>query len=352
MALTFSSLDGFMAHGFDTLIDVRSPAEFAEDHVPGAINMPVLSNAERAEVGTIYKQESPFRARKLGAAMVFRNAAGHIAGPLADRGGRWRPLVYCWRGGQRSGSFAWMLSEIGWRADTVSGGYRSYRRLVNTYLYESPLPHRVVLLDGNTGTAKTDLLKTLAARGWQVLDLEAAAGHRGSLLGGCGEQPLQKAFESRLAGILSPMDPFRPVLVEAESSKIGARILPPSLWSLMKDAPRIEIEAPLAARVEYLSEAYTDILSDKSQLKDLLQHLRPVRGNAVVDGWMERIAAGDKRGLTAALMQEHYDPAYSKARAARGMTPLATLRARALDRRGLDETASEIEAVLNTNFPA
>ena len=124
MALTFPTLDDFFAHGFDTVIDVRSPSEYVEDHVPGAISLPVLDDEERARVGTIYKQESPFLARKLGAALVFRNAADHIAGPLAHHEGGWKPLVYCWRGGQRSGSFAWMLKEIGWRAEKIDGGYR------------------------------------------------------------------------------------------------------------------------------------------------------------------------------------------------------------------------------------
>lgn len=294
MTLTFQTLRDFHSHGFDTVIDVRSPSEYAEDHVPGAINLPVLNDEERARVGTMYKQQSPFLARKLGAALVFRNAAKHLEQRLTDYEGGWRPLVYCWRGGQRSGTFAWMLQEIGWRSETVQGGYRSYRRLVNDYLYDAKLPHPIVLIDGNTGTAKTDLLHILADRGWQVLDLEGAARHRGSLLGGLGDQPSQKAFESRIAGELAHMDPTRPVLVEAESSKIGERILPPSLWSRMKVAPRIEISSPIEQRVQYLVRAYDDVLSDGPRLTALLWHLRPVRGNEVVDGWIDRIALGDQ----------------------------------------------------------
>ena len=158
MALKFPDLTQLYAHGYDTVIDVRSPAEFAEDHLPGAINLPVLNNEERARVGTIYVQDSPFLARKLGAALVFRSAANHIEHHLSHHDGAWRPLVYCWRGGQRSGSFTWMLQQIGWRAEVVDGGYRTYRRLVNAYLYDDPLPHRLIALDGYTGTAKTDLL--------------------------------------------------------------------------------------------------------------------------------------------------------------------------------------------------
>lgn len=316
MALTFQTLSDFLAHGHDTVIDVRSPAEYAEDHVPGAINLPVLDNDERAEVGTIYVQESSFRARKIGAAMVFRNAANHIEHSLSAYEGGWRPLVYCWRGGQRSGSFTWMLSQIGWRAEVVQGGYQSYRRLVHAALYETSLPHQLVLLDGLTGTAKTEILQVVERLGGQVLDLEGLARHRGSLLGARpGGQPSQKRFESYIACALAGMDPTRPVLVEAEASKIGARILPPSLWEAMKTAPRIDVEAPFEARCDYLVEAYDDILSDADRLRAQLDPLRTHRSHAVVDGWISLIEAGDKRGLTARLMADHYDPAYRKARA-------------------------------------
>jgi tRNA 2-selenouridine synthase len=347
MALTFPDLPALLAHGFDDVIDVRSPAEFAEDHVPGAINLPVLDNAERARVGTIYVQDSPFRARKIGAALVFRNAAHHVETALADREGGWRPLVYCWRGGQRSGSFAWMLGQIGWRAETVAGGYRSFRRLVHEVLYERALPHRLVLLDGYTGTAKTELLHLMAKRGVQMLDLEGMAAHRGSLLGATARpQPGQKAFETAIAVALAGMDPARPVLVEAESSKIGARIVPPTLWAAMKRAPRIEVSAPVAARVAYLVRAYDDILSDGARLRGQLAPLVAHRGRAVVAGWSELIDAGDKAGLTRALMQQHYDPAYATSRRAVGARAVARVTARTLDAPGLAEAASAIEAVL------
>lgn len=347
MAMTFSSLTGFYDHGFDDVIDVRSPAEYAEDHVPGAISLPVLDNEERARVGTIYVQESPFKARKLGAALVFRNAASHIENRLSHHEGGWRPLVYCWRGGQRSGSFTWTLQQIGWRAEVVKGGYQTYRRLVNAYLYDTSLPHRFLLLDGYTGTAKTDLLKLVAARGGQVLDLEGLANHRGSLLGDMpAPQPLQKGFESALAGALCKLDPNRPVLVEAESSKIGQRIIPPAVWALMKAAPRIEVQAPVEARCRYLVRAYADILSDAEMLREKLGPLRAHRSNAVVDGWFARIGEGDKAGLTRALMVEHYDPAYEKSRRAIGAGVMASVDAGALDLAGLERAADRIMALM------
>ena len=347
MAIEFTSLKDLMAHGHDTVIDVRSPAEFAEDHVPGAINLPVLSNEERARVGTIYVQQSRFLARKIGAALVFRNAAAHVEQSLMHKDGGWRPLVYCWRGGQRSGSFGWMLGQIGWRSEVIDGGYRSFRRLVKQGLYDVPLPHRLVALDGYTGTAKTALLHLLTARGVQVLDLEGLAGHRGSLLGGMADpQPGQKAFETALATALLDLDPARPVLVEAESSKIGARIIPPSIWAAMKIAPRIEITAPVAARTAYLVRAYDDILSDGETLRRKLEPLRQHRGHAVVDDWFAMIGAGDKAGVTRALMQQHYDPAYDKSRNVHAFVTLAQVKAQSLDDKGLDAAADAIEAAM------
>jgi tRNA 2-selenouridine synthase len=348
MTQEYTTLRELLEHGFDTLIDVRSPAEYDEDHVPGAINMPVLSNAERAEVGTIYVQQSRFLARKLGAALVFRNAAHHVETRLRDKDGGWRPLVYCWRGGQRSGSFGWMLGQIGWRSEVVEGGYRSYRRLVKQMLYDVPLEHRLVALSGYTGTAKTALLQVLAARGVQVLDLEGLAGHRGSLLGGMkAAQPGQKAFETSLARALLDLDPARPVLVEAESSKIGARVIPPSLWAAMKLAPRIEVTAPITQRTAYLVRAYDDILSDGDGMRQKLDPLRVHRGHGVVDGWFDLIAAGDKPGLTQALMQQHYDPAYDRSRKANDTRTLAKVEAQELDDAGLEWIASQIERAMD-----
>lgn len=347
MPIEFESLTAILNHGFDTVIDVRSPAEFAEDHVPGAINLPALDNAQRAQVGTMYKQISPFDARKVGAGMVIRNVADHLDGPLAGKDGAWRPLVYCWRGGQRSGVFRTILSEIGWRAETVKGGYQSFRRLVNTYLYDDLLPHRIVLLDGNTGTAKTALLPRLAARGVQVLDLEGLACHRGSLLGAMpGGQPAQKGFETDLAIALRALDPSRPVVVEAESSKIGQITLPPSLWALMIRSPRIVLDVPLPARAVYLAQAYRDVIEDPEIVAKRLQPLRRVRGHAVVDRWISLSREGALVDLSMALMMEHYDPSYDKSRQIEGRDVLAVVEADTLDDAGQERAADAIVAAL------
>jgi tRNA 2-selenouridine synthase len=316
MAITLTSLTELATLGFDDIIDVRAPAEWADDHLPGAINLPVLDDAERAEVGTIYKQVSPFTARKVGAALVAKNASLHLQGSLADKPGGWRPLVYCWRGGQRSGSFASILAQIGWRVETIAGGYKAWRGLVVDALYDQPFPCRVVMVDGNTGSAKTDILKLLPGLGAQVLDLEGLARHRGSLFGGVpGGQPSQRAFEAELAMAMVGLDPSRVVVVEAESSKVGNCRLPPGLWKAMTQAPRVSIVAPLEARAEYLARAYADVSDDLERLAELIDLLRPAHSAEVIEGWHGLAAVGDFRALAADLMARHYDPRYAKHRA-------------------------------------
>ena len=341
------SLAEFLDADFDTIIDVRSPSEFAEDHVPGAVNLPVLSDEERARVGTIYVQDSPFRARKVGAALVASNAARHIEGPLAEKEGAWRPLVYCWRGGQRSGSFASILSQIGWRTEVVEGGYRRWRRLVNRALYEAPFPAPVVLLDGNTGTAKTDLLRRLERRGLQVIDLEGLANHKGSALGEQGTQPEQKGFETALAAEIARLDESRPVVLEAESSKIGRINLPPTVFSAMKAAPRLEIDAPVPARVAFLVEDYGAAVGNDDAFSERLDLLRPHQGHERVDEWQEMLRTGDLTGLATELITNHYDPRYAKVRQRIGGRVLQTLHADRLDDVGRETLADRIATLVN-----
>jgi len=315
MKLTLTHIGQLADLPCDTLIDARSPAEFAEDHLPGAINLPSLSDAERAEVGTIYVQDDRFKARRMGAALVARNVAAHLDGPLARHDGSWQPLVYCWRGGQRSGSFASILEQIGWRVRLLDGGYRAYRRLVATMLYEDTMPLRLVLLDGNTGTAKTRLLELLEEGGVQVIDLEGLANHRGSALGArAGGQPPQKLFEGRLAQKIASLDRARPVVIEAESHKVGIRIVPPSLWTAMKTAPVVRVSAPVEARARYLADAYADMTDEPEELCVSLDLLRPLRGHETVCHWQAMVREGDFTALAAELIAEHYDPGYERAR--------------------------------------
>lgn len=314
--VTLTSIADLASLPYDEVIDTRSPAEYAEDHIPGAVNLPSLSNAERAEIGTIYVQESRFLARRLGAAYVARNAAGHLLTHLADKPATYRPLVYCWRGGMRSNSIALIYGQIGWRVGVLEGGWRSWRRLVQQALYEAPFPGPVAVLDGNTGSAKTAILAKVRARGGQVIDLEGLARHRGSLFGLVpgDAQPAQKGFESALAHAMARLDPTRPVLVEAESNRIGELRLPPALWRAMQEAPRIEIAAPVAARAAWLTRAYADISADPEELAARIAALGPYHARETIAEWQALAGAGDFAPLAARLMQEHYDPRYAKTR--------------------------------------
>ena len=299
---------------FDMIIDVRSPSEFAEDHIPGAVNLPVLDDEERARVGTTYVQESRFLARRMGAALVAKNIGHHLETALANEGPDFKPLIYCWRGGQRSNSMALVLAQVGWRVIVLKGGYKTYRRAVQTRLYDDELGLRLVLLDGGTGTGKTEMLKSVARRGVQVLDLENLALHRGSLFGALEgkPQPSQKWFESTLMKALAGMDPSRPVLVEAESSKIGNRTLPPAVWRAMEQAPRIEISAPIEKRAEYLVNRYRDVVLNRELLERVLTQLEVYPGRKQLANWRELADAGQYEELVQQVVERHYDPAYAR----------------------------------------
>lgn len=346
MIRRIADLSPLARDGFDAVIDVRSPAEFALDHLPGAINLPVLDNAQRAAVGTEYVQGSKFLARRTGAAMVARNVAAHLEGALADRGGGFRPLVYCWRGGQRSGAMVTVMDQVGWPVTVLDGGYQTWRRQVKAALYDTPLQGRFVLLDGPTGAGKTALLTALSARGAQTLDLEALAAHRGSLFGALpGGQPSQKAFETRLHDALSRLDPARPVVVEAESSKIGARVIPPSLWAAMADAPVIRLDAPVAVRAARTMRDYAAFAADAAALDQALARLPRHHSKETLKGWRALAAAGDLETLAEALIVAHYDPAYRRA-GHKQEHPAAVVRIDALDEAALAAAANEISARL------
>ena len=299
-------------HAFDEVIDVRSPGEFAEDHIPGAINFPVLSNAERERVGTIYKQVSSFEAKKIGSALVSRNIAEHLETYFADKPKSYHPLVYCWRGGSRSGSLTHILQKIGFGAIQLDGGYKAYRRHVIAELASLParLSFRVVCAP--TGSGKSRLLQALAKQGAQVLDLEALAAHRGSLLGALPDQPQppQKHFESEIWDALSQFDVAQPIFVESESKKIGKLRVPEALIAAMRASACIRLDVPLAARVQLLTEDYAHFLHDPEDINNLVAHLTTLRGNEMVSAWQALASQHDWPGLVAALLEQHYDPAY------------------------------------------
>ncbi|MFZ2161140.1 MAG: tRNA 2-selenouridine(34) synthase MnmH [Sideroxyarcus sp.] len=302
---------------FDEIIDVRSPAEFAEDHIPGAISAPVLDNEQRAEVGTLYVQVSPFVAKKRGAALIARNIALHLETLFDDKPKQWKPLVYCWRGGQRSGAMAHILAQVGWSTGRLKGGYKEYRTQVLADLETLPdsLQFRVVC--GPTGSGKSRLLRVLQEEGAQVLDLEALAQHRGSLLGNLPDevQPSQKMFDSRLWDALRHFDAQRPVFVEAESKKIGLINTPEALLKKMRASECLSIEAPVEARVQLLMEDYKHFLSNPALLIQRLTPLLPLHGRQVLDHWQQLAEQGEWVVLVEKLLLQHYDPAYQRSTA-------------------------------------
>lgn len=297
--------------GFDDIIDVRTPLEFEEDHIPGAINLPVLSNEERVVVGTLHAEDA-FRARRLGAGLMTTNIGRMLAGPLADRPQGWRPLVMCWRGGNRSGGLATILARIGWRTAVLSGGYRAYRRAVI-----EDLPRQVERLQtrtvcGLTGVGKTRLLCALQAEGAEVVDLEGLACHRGSLLGAVpGQpQPSQKWFESMLWDRLRRVPDGQTLYLESESKKIGSLQVPDALLDSMRRGPTVWLEAPVMSRVRLLLEEYPEWVRAPQGLLDQLDRLIPLRGHEQISAWRQLIEQGDWEKLVAELLTTHYDPSY------------------------------------------
>ncbi len=336
---------------FDDIIDVRSPSEFEEDHIPGATNLPVLNDAERAEVGTVYVQQSRFLARRMGAAHIARNVGSHLEGALKDKGPRYRPLLYCWRGGQRSNSMATILSQIGWRVGVLGGGYRTWRRTVVARLHNKATNLRIVLLDGQTGTAKTDILHRLDANKIQTLDLEGIAAHRGSVFGAITTrpQPSQKLFESKIFNALRGLDTSRPILVEAESRQIGRRIIPPLVWLSMNIAHSIEITAKPEDRADYLVNSYADIISTNTGVEEALEKLRPFHSKEQLAQWRLHVAKGEYRALAFSLINNHYDPLYRRSRKRRhgGASHMITLNS--MDAAALNQAAGEIEKILHAD---
>lgn len=299
---------------FDEIVDVRTPSEFELDHIPGAINCPVLSDVERAAVGTMHAQESSFAAKKTGAALVARNIASHIENAFATKPKKWRPLIYCWRGGQRSASMTIVLRQIGWDARKLAGGYKSFRRHVVAEIDRQvpDISFRVVC--GLTGAGKSALLRGLQGSDAQVIDLEKLAAHRGSVLGNLPEepQPSQKMFESRIWHALRGIDSSLPVYVEAESRRIGNLRVPDSLINTMRGSPCIQLVASAPARVALLLREYVHFTQALTDLFVKLDCLTELHGRNRIERWKELARQGDWEAFVRELLEDHYDPAYRK----------------------------------------
>jgi tRNA 2-selenouridine synthase len=299
--------------GFSTIIDARSEGEYALDHLPHAVNWPSLNNEERIFVGTMYKQQGAFEAQKHGAAMVAANIARHIQREVLELPKNWQPLIYCWRGGKRSGSLSLVLGQIGFKVNLIEGGYKAFRAAMVEDIPKRVGPLQFKVISGPTGSGKTRLLYALAAEGAQVLDLEDLACHRSSVLGHIpGQpQPSQKRFDTLVWQALRSFDPARPVFVESESRKVGNLSIPESLMVAMRDSPCFELQLSLDERVALLMEDYNFFVDDQDLFCRRLDALVAIRGKAVVDAWKEQIHTGHIDQVVRDLLVIHYDPTYA-----------------------------------------
>jgi len=331
---------------FDEIIDVRTPAEFADDHIPGAINCPVLDNEQRIEVGTLYTQSSPFAAKKIGAAYVSENIARHLLQRFQERPRTWRPLIVCWRGGQRSGAMTYVFRRIGWDAQQLEGGYKNYRKQVVESLEQLPRRLRFKVVCGATGSGKSRLLQAAAQRGAQVLDLEELACHKGSVLGVLPDaaQPSQRMFETWLLVALQALDPARPVYVEAESRKIGSVQLPNALLETLRAGACINIEATFAARVEFLLRDYDYFVNAPDWLNSRLDELRHLQSRETIERWQAYARSAAWPALVSELLELHYDPLYrrSQNRNFSGLVTPQTFTTDDLSAAGIAALASQI----------
>ncbi|MDB5965497.1 MAG: Rhodanese-like protein [Polaromonas sp.] len=297
---------------YSVVIDARSEGEYAEDHLPGALNWPSLHDEERRIVGTRYKQISQFEAKKLGAALVAKNIAEHIQREVLDQPREWQPLIYCWRGGKRSGSLALVLDQIGFRVVLVDGGYKAFRAALVEDIAPLAARHSYRVICGTTGSGKTRLLQALQAEGAQVLDLEALANHRSSVLGMIPgmPQPSQKAFDRLIWTALTSFDPARPVYIESESKKVGNVAIPEGLITAMRASPCLQVELAEDERVALLLEDYDFFVKDIEFFCDRLEALLQARGKDTVRDWQARARAGDVASVVRELLVKHYDPVY------------------------------------------
>lgn len=291
-------------HAYDLIIDARSPREFSESHIPTAQNFYALNDEEHAQVGTTYKQVSPFDARVQGASFVCLNAARHIRDIYPAYTPNSKIAIYCARGGMRSSSLGTILSSIGYPIDRVVGGYKSYRAFVLDYLDNLP-PFHFITLAGNTGCGKSDLLNALE----NVVDLEKMANHYGSVFGDVGgDQPSQKAFQNRLVHALLALHSGTSAFIEAESKRIGKLTLPNTLYRQMEAGFRVEITAPLEQRVERIRSLYDRM--DGAFFKERMERISPYISREDKTSAVAAFENGELSEVAEILLTRYYDHVY------------------------------------------
>lgn len=296
------------------IIDVRTPLEYAEDHLPGAHNVPILSNEERVEIGTIYKQQGSQKARIRGMELtcgrfadMTREAAAHADG---------RPiLVYCWRGGLRSLSMAFLIESCGYPVVQLRGGYKAFRNQVTSYFEDFTPPAPLIVIHGMTGSGKTTFINGLDRGTWTVIDLEGLARHRGSAFGsmGLGDQPTQKRFDTMLWNALRHAPPDRPIILEGESQRIGRITLPGCFYDVMAASCKAWCKVSVDTRVARLTEEYAH-QEYREPIAEALERIRKKLGGAQYAELKEMLEKWDIPGVARGLIEQYYDKLYYKHR--------------------------------------
>lgn len=293
------------------LVDVRSEGEFAEATIPGSVNLPLLNNDERAQVGTTYTQTSPSQAREIGLRIISPKLPDLVK--KAEELSRKGPLVlFCWRGGMRSKSLASVIDLMGVPVYRLQGGYKAFRRQIVEY-FQRDIPFHVVVLRGNTGVGKTDLLGRLRAEGYPAIDLEKLAKNRGSVFGamGLGTPPSQKDFEAALYEEMESLGDHSYIIVECESKRIGRVTLPVRFFEAMQNGTQVLLYDTMENRVKRLLKEYTSVPNAMEEIDKALERLTKTLGHIKVQEFRRLLEAGHLDVFTERLLREYYDHLYA-----------------------------------------